>query len=102
HQGDNADGRAFAQHRNTKHSPEVAQLLSLGPNIVARHTQISNMNGATFQQRQPRDGPAFRLYRDSSDVFCQFSRETIGLSKKELSVYLPRYGGFVGIAKSCG
>jgi hypothetical protein len=60
------------------------------------------MNGPTFEQRQSRDRATFRLYRDSSDVFDEFRRETIGLCEKELSAYLAGNGSFVGLAKSSG
>jgi hypothetical protein len=67
---------------------------------ITRHTQARHMNGTALEQRKPCNRPPFRLYRDNSDMFGEFRRETIGFCKKELSVDLSRNGGFNGLAKS--
>jgi hypothetical protein len=82
--------------------PEIPQLLRLGPNLVARLTQIRNMNRPAFQQCHTHDRATFWLCRDSPDVVAEFRRETIGFCKEELSAYLPSNASFVGLAKSSG
>jgi len=97
--GDDANWRAFAQHRNAEKGAIIAQSLRLVKTIVRVCLHVRNMNHHAFEQRASGGGTAVRRDGDASDMVHEFAREAEALRAIESPVFLPGDGGLVGLAE---
>src|SRR5262249_14200733 len=100
-QGQNADGDAFSQQRNTNYGAVATQPLSyLSPGIVRVRLDIGNVDDPLLEQHSSMDTADLRHNRNLPGVFDPLVGETVELCAKEHSTDLPRYRGFVGFTKA--